>query len=199
MSEDRRSNSEEDVDSDIERIKQEVEGENYVPSRKGNQRLQIKIDKELHEMLKRIQNDHNMDSNEHDDDEDYKERGEEISNDLLKEIDKDGAVGELPPGNVDIDELWKKYLMDNIEEDKTTEEQDETEPENPFSRKLIDRKAIMKNPNLMVPRASIDSKAKIIKTPIYDLLLEKTNFHTSLIQEYVYCESVGLSGPAAIT
>jgi len=61
------------------------------------------------------------------------------------------------------------------------------EVESPFNRKGIEK--IAGHPKInrpIVPRAPVSNKllVKLIKTPIYDLLLEKTNMHANMINEY---------------
>ncbi len=117
-----------------------------------------------------------------------------------KETEGTSSVPEELPAEQDplLDENLKQYLDHVADEPKVEpvkleelklpleEAQAEPEPvqvEAPFSRKNVEKSG--QDAKLIIPRAQPKHEVKlVVKTPIYDLLLEKTGLHTCLIQEY---------------
>ena len=104
-----------------------------------------------------------------------------------------------------VDEQWKQYLAEARQE-----KQDKEIPSTPISEtierlheKLFIRKSIEASPvhaegiRPSVPRAQSPYSFKMINAPIYDLLLEKPNLHSRLVQEYELKRLLTLHEPIA--
>ena len=154
-----------DPNADLEDLEKEIASE---ISKQTKDRVIGHMSGEFSLILNKIKEDHKI----------------ELEDEEIEEDDHNNT--KMMTSQILIEEQWKKYLEEPIEEDKNDNIEDSTvdlDSDNPFNRKQI-RSTIIKKPNLMIPRSSYNSSIKIIKAPIYDLLVKKINFHTYLIQEY---------------
>jgi len=174
------------LDEEMEALQREIEKEVLAHNKEEKRKKQIRMDSEIDLLLKKIQEGYDMEPEGKEDcNMDFEEEeGEEIGEEEVGAQD----MGEV----ITLEEQWRQYLEEPVEENKEDENKgnDDLDSGNQYNRKLINRAIINKNTNLMIPRANSDTKVKPIKTPIYDLLLEKIDLHTCLIREYEFRKSL---------
>lgn len=163
-------------DAEMEELEKEIQSEVSALTKEDRKHLQRQKDSEIDDLLRKIQENHNMDF----------ECSEESG---AVELDLQNLEEPAAEGTLTLEEEWKQYLEEPVEENKDetgAEEAGDLDSGNLFNRRLVRKTIINKNPNLMIPRSNSDVPIKIIKTPIYDLLIEKFNLHSYLIREYEF-------------
>jgi hypothetical protein len=176
MAEKRKDKSEQGgLDEEMEALQKEIENEVLGSNKEENRQKQMRMDSEIDFLLKKIQEGYSMEPE--DDNVDFEEEKSGEGKIAVPDVD-------VLEGVTTLEEQWKQYLEEPVEEN--VEEIEDLDSGNQYNRKLTNRAFINKNTNLMIPRANSDIKPKLIKTPIYDLLVEKIDFHSYLIQEYEF-------------
>ncbi len=99
------------------------------------------------------------------------------------------------PYDNSVEDVWLQHVKDAEMTVKEVEKEPEVESdqidlkEYQFNRKAIQREGKAAAVRV-VPRCQMNNQTRPIRTPLYDLLLEKHNFHKALVREYELRQSL---------